>query len=174
MADRILIVYFSHDGEAYVNGNIVQLSVGNTKVAAGMAGALTGADVFRLRPASPYPNDYGQTIEIAQKELRNAARPELEGKLPDVRAYDAVILGYPNWWGTIPMAMAAFLERCDFSGKTILPLCTNEGSGMGNSEGDIKALCPGADVRPGLAITGGRVRDAGPQIEMWLKTNNLI
>lgn len=174
MADRTLIVYFSHEGENYVGGKIVKLPMGNTRVAAGMIEELTGADIFRIEPVHPYPYDYRQTIDIAKRELQAGARPEIKGALPDAAGYDTVILGYPNWWGTFPMIMATFLESDDFSGKTILPLCTNEGSGMGTSEADLKKLCVRSDVRPGLAVTGGRVEHARPQIESWLRANKVI
>lgn len=171
---KILIAYFSHEGEAYVGGKIVPLEIGNTRVAAGMIQELTGADIFRIEPVTPYPYDYMQTIDVAKKELETAARPEIKGELPDVGKYDTVILGYPNWWGTIPMIAGTFLESCDFSDKTILPLCTNEGSGMGSSESDIKKLCRSATVKSGLSIIGGQVKNAKPLIEKWLKANNII
>lgn len=174
MADRTLIVYFSHEGEAYVSGRIVKLPMGNTRVAAGMLEELTGADIFCIEPVNPYPDDYRQTIDIAKKELQAAARPGIRGVTPDVREYETIILGYPNWWGTFPMIVATFLESSDFSGKTILPLCTNEGSGMGTSEMDIKNICSQSDVRPGLAVTGGQVKHARPQIETWLRANKII
>ena len=95
--------------------------------------------------------------------------------MPDsIEEYDTVILGYPNYWGTMPMAVFTFLEGFDFNGKTILPLCTNEGSGMGGSERDIRNTCKGAEVKPGLSISGSSVGSSDAQIEKWLKTNGLI
>ena len=85
-----------------------------------------------------------------------------------------MILAYPNYWGTMPMAVFTFLENFDLSGKTILPLCTNEGSGMGGSERDIKNICKGAKLMKGLSITGSSVESSRPQIERWLKANGLI
>ena len=95
--------------------------------------------------------------------------------MPDsIEEYDTVILGYPNYWGTMPMAVFTFLEGFDFNGKTILPLCTNEGSGMGGSERDIRNICKGAEVKSGLSISGSSVGSSGAQIEKWLKINGLI
>lgn len=170
---NVLIVYFSHEGEAYVGGKIVKLEIGNTKVAAQMIEKLTGGDVFRLETAEPYPYDHMETINVAQAEQRSNAHPELKANLETIQDYDTVILGYPNWWGTCPMAVFTFLESHDFSGKTILPFCTHEGSGMGHSAADIQAACPKATVERGLAITGGKVQRAEKDIRNWLKTYGL-
>ncbi|MFG6336699.1 MAG: flavodoxin, partial [Lachnospiraceae bacterium] len=97
------------------------------------------------------------------------ARPVLKADALKMDDYDTVILGYPNWWGTCPMVVFTFLEGHDFFGKTILPLCTHEGSGMGRSEADIQAACPGAKVEKGLAVTGGRVAQAENDIRKWLE-----
>ena len=84
------------------------------------------------------------------------------------------MLAYPCYWGTFPMAVASFLERSDFSGKTILPLCTNEGSGMGGSERDIRKLAPGAEVKKGLSIIGGSAADSGESVQRWLAANGML
>lgn len=84
-----------------------------------------------------------------------------------------MILAYPIYWGTMPMAVRTFLDRYDFTGKTILPLCTNEGSGMGSSEGNIKKLAPGANVKRGLSITGSNAANAGGSVKKWLADNGL-
>ena len=113
-------------------------------------------------------------IEEAKKDLRAKARPELVSLPGSIDEYDTVILAYPNYWGTIPMAVYTFLESFDFSGKTILPLCTNEGSGMGSSEREIKKTCPGAAVKKGLPITGSTAAGSKSSVERWLKANGLI
>jgi flavodoxin len=82
--------------------------------------------------------------------------------------YDVIYLGYPNWWGTFPMAVFTFLESYDFSNKTIVPFCTHEGSGMGKSERDIEKLCPYAKILPGIAIRGSSVAGAGNLLHSWL------
>ena len=71
--------------------------------------------------------------------------------------YEVIYPGYPNWWGTFPMAVFTFLKSYDLSGKTNMPFCTHEGSGQGHSERDIKILCPNTKVIPGFAIRGGNV-----------------
>ena len=106
--------------------------------------------------------------------MREKARPELVSYPESIDAYDTVILAYPNYWGTIPMAVATFLERYDFTGKTILPLCTNEGSGMGGSEKTIKQCAPGADVKKGLSVNGSSAANSGESVKRWLKSNGLI
>lgn len=171
---NVLIAYFSHDGEAYVNGKVTELETGNTRVAAGMLKELTGAEVYRIETVSGYPHSYMETIEIAKKEQQENARPALKGELPDMSGYSLLILAYPNWWGTMPMAVFHFLESCDSFGKTILPLCTHEGSGLGHSEADLAKTCPGAKVEKGLAITGSRVSGAKNQIRSWLEKYNII
>lgn len=168
---RILIAYYSRRGNNYVAGNIVDLPVGNTEVIAQKAQALTGGDVFQIETVKVYPKDYHETTDIAQKELRANARPELNDRVSDMAAYDTIILGYPNWWGTMPMAVHTFLEQYDFSGKLILPFCTHEGSGLGHSERDIARLCPGAALHPGFAVRGSAVRSADAELKAWLTAN---
>ena len=148
---KVLIAYFSHEGEAYVGGKIVKLKIGNTRVAAQMIHGLTGGDVFRIETEKPYPDEHMETVELAKSEQNAKARLVLKADALKMDDYDTVILGYPNWWGTCPMAVFTILEGHDFFGKTILPLCTHEGSGMGRSETDIQAACPGAKEEKGLA-----------------------
>lgn len=164
-----MIAYYSRADENYVNGQIKTLTVGNTEVAATMIHELTGADLFKIEPIQAYARDYNTCIAEAQADQRRNARPELKRYPDSLDGYDTIYLGYPNYWGTMPMAVFTFLERFDFSGKTIFPFCTHEGSGMGGSERDIKRLCPGAKVEKGLAIHGGNVKSAKPDIQKWLK-----
>ena len=171
---RILIAYYSRKGANYVSGDIVDLPVGNTEVAAGMIQKLTGGDLFKIDTVQPYPADYQKTTEVAQRELNQNARPGLTDRVDTMEAFDVIVLGYPNWWSTMPMAVYTFLEAYDFSGKTILPLCTHEGSGMGHSESDIKKLCPSAKILKGLPIKGSSVQRAQKDIEAWLKKAGLI
>lgn len=170
---RTLIAYFSRKGNNYLDGGIVDLPVGNTEVAAKMIQALAGGDLFHIDTVQAYPSDYTQATEVAQRELSQNARPELAAQVDGLDGYDVVCLGYPNWWGTMPMAVWTFLEAHDFKGKTILPFCTHEGSGLGQSERDIRKLCPGAKVLRGLAIRGGSVRKADKAIAAWLKETNV-
>ena len=155
-----LIVYFSRRGENYVSGRIQPLSVGNTEVVARRLQVLTGADLFQLEPVHPYSDNYNQCIEQAQADQRQDARPALRA-LPDhLEDYDTIYLGYPNYWGTMPMCVFTFLASFDFTGKTILPFCTHEGSGLAHTVQDIQKAAPGAAVTKGLAIHGSSVDGA--------------
>ena len=166
---KSLIAFFSRKGKNYAGGNIVNLPIGNTEVIAKKIQGLTESDLFQIQTVKSYPDDYTATTNVAQEEKGNNARPELTATVDDMGSYDVIYLGYPNWWGTMPMAVFAFLEGCNFSGKTIIPYCTHEGSGMGSSERDIKKLCPNARVMPGLAIIGGSVCRADKDVANWLK-----
>ena len=169
---KSLIAYFSRKGNNYVAGSIVNLPVGNTEVAAKKIQKLTGSDIFQIKTVKSYPEDYTETTNVAKEEQRKDARPELTETVDNMDSYDVIYIGYPNWYGTMPMAVFTFLEAYDFSGKTIVPFCTHEGSGMGSSERDIKNLCPNAKVLSGLAIRGSSVDRADNDIADWLK--NLI
>lgn len=163
-----LVAFYSRADENYVNGLIKTLDVGNTEVAAGIIGKLTGADSFKIEQSEPYDKDYNRCIEQAQADQRQNARPRLKDYPESLDSYDVIYLGYPNYWGTMPMAVFTFLEHFDFNGKIIKPFCTHEGSGMGSSVKDIKRLCPGAVVEEGLAIRGGSVGRAENDIENWV------
>lgn len=164
---NILVAFFSRAGENYSNGNIVELSKGNTRIAAEMIAELCNADLFEIKSATEYPHEYRACVEIAKEEFVSNARPKLaEDK--DVSVYDVVFLGYPNWCGTMPMPVWTFLENHDFSGKVIMPFCTNEGSGMGKSEGDLQKLVRDAIVKNGLSIHGSSVQDAKEDIQSWI------
>lgn len=164
-----IIVYFSRKDENYVSGAIKNLTVGNTEIAAGILHKLTGADLFKMEPIQEYSKDYNECIAQAQADQRRDARPELKVYPESLDRYDTVYLGFPNYWGTMPMAVFTFLEHFDFTGKVIFPFCTHEGSGMGRSEADIRRLCPGATVAKGLAIHGGSVKEAEPDIRKWIE-----
>ncbi|EHI99086.1 hypothetical protein CDLVIII_2442 [Clostridium sp. DL-VIII] len=171
---KSLIAYFSRKGNNYARGKIVNLKIGNTKVLANKIHELTGGDMFEIKTVKSYPEDYTETTNVAKKELRENTRPEITQKVDNMDSYDVIYLGYPNWWGTMPMAVFTLLESYDFSGKTIVPYCTHEGSGMGNSERDIKKLCPNSNVLSGLAIRGSSSDKAGKDLEKWLKKLDLI
>ena len=164
-----LIVYFSRTGQNYVNGTIKSLKVGNTEIVAKMIQSKTDADIFKLNPLVSYSDDYNECIEQAKDDQKRGARPELTEYPESIEQYDTVYLGYPNYWGTMPMCVFTFLEHFDFNGKTIRPFCTHEGSGMGSSVKDIKNLCPNAKVDAGLAIHGASADSAETQIDKWLK-----
>lgn len=167
---KSLVVYYSRrGGNNYLNGEIVDLKTGNTEVVANKIQALTGSDIFRIETVKSYPVDYTETTEVAKKEQNDNARPAIRGKVENMNQYDVIYLGYPNWWGTMPMVLFTFLESYDFKGKTIIPFCTHEGSALGTSIRDIKKLCPDANIKQGLAIRGGNVNSSDKAIEDWLK-----
>jgi len=166
---KTLIAYYSRTGQNYAHGKIMNLPVGNTAIAAGFIQELTNGTLFQIETIKTYPADYTETTKVAQKEFRNNERPELTNRVSDMDEYDVIYLGYPNWWGTMPMAVFTFLDSYDFAGKTIIPFCTHEGSGLGNSERDIAKLCPDAKILKGLAIKGSSVNQAKNNIAVWVK-----
>ena len=171
---KTLIAFFSRADENYFGGALRYIEVGNTEIVCNLINEMIPADIFRIEMKEPYSPDYMICIEEAKKHLREKARPELVRYPDSLDAYDTIILAYPNYWGTIPMAVATFLERNDFTGKTILPLCTNEGSGMGGSEKTIRQCAPGATVRKGLPITGSYAANSGESVRSWLDANGLL
>ncbi|MDP4185478.1 MAG: flavodoxin [Bacteroidota bacterium] len=169
---KCLIAFYSRKGNNYVGGRIVNLPIGNTEVVAKQIQELINSDLFEIRTIKNYPTDYTETTNVSRDELHNNARPELVDFVNDINIYDVIYLGYPNWWGTMPMGVFTFLESYDFSGKTIIPFCTHEGSGLGISERDIKRLCPNANVEKGIAIRGGNVQSAKRTLKQWLSNFN--
>ena len=163
-----IIVYYSRRGENYVSGTIQTLAVGNTEAVARRLAALTGAELFQLVPCQPYSDQYDLCIRQAQDDQRRDARPALKALPESLEGYDTIYLGYPNYWGTMPMCVFTFLDAFNFTGKTILPFCTHEGSGLGRSEADIRRLCPGAKVGRGLAIHGSSVCREERALEAWI------
>ena len=167
--EHILIVYYSRKGQNYFAGSIRNLEKGNTEIAAEFIQKAVGGDLFEVDTVKPYSTAYTACTEEAQAELRRNARPELKEYLDSLDGYNTIFVGYPNWWGTMPMAMFTFLERYDLSGKRIIPFCTNEGSGMGISERDLKKICTGATVERGLAIRGCDTAKSEKKITDWAK-----
>ena len=163
-----LVVYFSHKGENYSKGKIVNLEKGNTEIVAEMISNILNADIFEIVAEKEYPFNYNECIEIAKKELRENSKIKLKQDI-DIKEYDTIFVGYPNWWGTMPMPVWTFLEGKDFNNKRILPFCTHEGSGLGKSESDIKKLTSGTEVLKGLAINGSEVNNAEKQIKKCLE-----
>ncbi len=171
---KSLIAYYSRTGNNYVNGKITSLTVGNTTVIAEKIQGFTGGDLFEIKTIKKYPADYMETTEVSKVELKTNARPELAEYLKEIDNYDIIYLGYPNWWGTMPMAVFTFLESCSFKGKTIVPFCTHEGSGLGKSEKGIQRLCPESAVLRGIALRGSSVCKADDEVKNWLKNQKLI
>ncbi len=171
---KTLTVFFSRADENYFGGAMRYIKVGNTAVVCGIISDLIETDTFEIEMKTPYSPVYMTCIEEAKKDLRANTRPELVSLPESIDEYDTIILAYPNYWGTMPMAVFTFLEAFDFTGKTILPLCTNEGSGMGSSERDIKKTCLGAAVKNGLSITGSQAANSKAGVQRWLSANGLL
>ena len=167
--EKTVIVYFSRKGENYVNGNIVDLKHGNTKVVAKMIHEIIDSTLFEVQTIHEYAKEYHTCTLEAKRELKTNQRPKIVDYVHHFEEYQNIILCYPNWWSTMPMAMFTFLEGHDTAKKHIYPVCTHEGSGMGNSESDIKKLCPKAIIHQGLAIKGSTVTTAKKEVSKWLE-----
>jgi flavodoxin len=165
-----LVVFYSRADENYFGGQYRFVKVGNTEKVAAMIADMTGAERFKIRQAVPYSENYRTCVEEAKRDWQAKARPELAELPKDLDAYDEIYLGYPNYCGTMPMAVYTFLESFDFSGKTIHPFCTHEGSGLSGTVNDIEKICNGAVVTKGLAIHGSSAEDAEPLVRDWLRT----
>lgn len=163
----ILIAFYSRAGENYFGGTYRRVAAGNTEKAAEMLSRLTGGKLFKIEQARPYSENYQTCIAEAKADLQKKARPEVLNLPENLDAYDEIYLGYPNYWGTMPMAVYTFLERYDFTGKTIHPFCTHEGSGFAGTVQDIRKAAPGAAVTRGLAIHGSNVDGAQAALEKW-------
>lgn len=169
---KVLVVFFSRTGENYAVGNIEK---GNTHIIAEMIAKETEGKLFRIETVNPYPDEYKACVEVAKAEKESNARPEIKGDVK-VEDYDVIFLGYPNWWGDMPMAVYTFIEKHNWNGKTVVPFCTHEGSGLSGTERKLKDACKGATVSEGLAIKGTTAQNSQPQalktVQTWLKKVN--
>lgn len=164
---KILVVYFSRADENYSVGTV---EVGNTELLAKEIIAKTGADEFKIEPKVAYPADYQATVDQATRERNAQARPEYIGDV-DIAGYDTIFLGYPIWWGDLPMVAYTFLENHDFSGKTVVPFNTHEGSGNAGTYEALKAKLLGAEVAGGgfnLSGSAARTEDGIRRVDEWL------
>ena len=167
---HILVAYFSHKGENYMPGGLTVLEKGHTERAAEYIQQAVGADLFEITTVTPYAAGYRDCCAQAVAEMKASARPEICGGVADMSQYDTVFVGFPCWCGTAPMCVFTFLEQYDFSGKKLIPLCTNEGSGMANAVADFRRSCPNADVTEGLAILGHTVESSAEVLGNWAKS----
>lgn len=184
-SSNILVVYFSRVGtsdfkddvdvvsSASLNMNNEELE-GNAEILAKIIQEETGGELFQIVTVNPYPSDYNETTDQAKIEQDEAARPELTTHIEHMEEYDTIFLVYPNWWGTLPMPVCTFLEAYDFTGKTILPLCTHGGSRMGSSENMIASLCS-ATLMEGLDIPGDEssLEDAHAAVIEWVQRSGI-
>ncbi len=148
---KSLIVYFSHSG--------------NTKKIAQFIQETLNCDSFEVKPAKPYPTDYDTLVNLAREEKNAHFRPELAGTIPNTDNYQTIFVGYPSWWGTMPMPLFTFFEQINCSGKTIVPFTPHEGSRFGQSLRDLQTLCPEAALLDA---------NAKQNVETWLKTINIV
>lgn len=151
-----------------VTGVVVYFSwSGNTEAVAAEIQNQTGADTFRLVPAEPYTDDYDALLDIAQEEQRNGARPAISGSIENFDSYEVVYLGFPNWWGDMPMILYSFLDDYDLSGKTIVPFVTSGGSGFSNTIRTIESMEPDAEVLDGLSLGSSQAENPGDAVANW-------
>ena len=177
---KALVVYFSmpetdnpqnmtreeENSTVVINGKVL----GNTQYVAQLIQEMTGGDIFRILPQKPYPTDHRTLVDLAREEQEQDARPAIVGKIEEPEAYDTIFIGYPNWWGDMPMILYTFLEQYDFSGKTIIPFCTHGGSGFSRTIRTMQDKQPGATViRNGYSLSRSRMERAPSGVAEWLK-----
>lgn len=156
---KTLVAYFSHSG--------------NTRAVAENIHASVGGDIFEIKTIGEYPADYDQVLEVAQKEKSDNARPELNATIDNIESYDTIFIGYPNWWGDLPMAIYTFLDTYDLSGKTVVPFCTHGSSGLSDTVNSIKTAEASAIVLEGLSIRDSDVSGAESVITEWIASLDL-
>ena len=175
---RALVVYFSipetddpqqmtteeANSTVVIDGQVL----GNTQYMAQVIQQATGADLFRIEPAEPYPTDHETMVALAADEQEQNARPAIQGQVEDLEAYDRIYIGYPIWWGDMPMILYTFFDQYDLSGKTIVPFGTHGGSGFAGTPDTIEQLEPQATVLEGLTISRDQIQDAEQQIVDWV------
>ena len=166
-----LIIYYSRKGENYVNGSIVDLKKGNTEICAEFIQKAVGGDLFEIETVKDYSKDYTECTEEASRELKENARPELKNYITDISDYDNIFVCGPCWWATYPTAVFTQLEKLDFTGKKVMALMTHEGSGLGNSERDLRKICKGARFGTGIAVHGADSMKSEKAVADWAKKN---
>ena len=149
-----LIVYFSWSG--------------NTRGIARLLQQKIGGDLMEIELVTPYSEDYNTCLDQAKRDQERAARPELKTRIANMAHYDVVFLGYPNWWATIPMPVASFLEQYDFSGKTIVPFVSHGGGRLGQSLTDIAKLCPSSKILEALSVRYNGGSTLSDDMDEWL------
>ncbi len=143
---------------------------GNTRNVAESVQQQTGSDIFELVPKTPYSTDYNTVLDEAKTEQQNNARPEIASNIENIDDYDTIYVGFPNWWGDMPMILYTFFDTYDFSGKTVALFCTSGGSGLSNTVNEVKELEPNATITEGLHIGSGASSDPDNAVAQWLET----
>ncbi len=167
---KVLVVYFSRTGEQYSVGNITE---GNTAIIAKMIAEQTKADLFEVKLKNDtYPVAYKALTEVALSEKKANARPEIADDVENFADYDVVFIGTPNWWADMPMALYTFIEAHNWTGKTVIPFVTHEGSGLSSIPSKIKTAT-NAEMLDGLAVYGHVAQNdreqAKEEVTNWLK-----
>lgn len=153
-----LILYFSMSGNTETVANYIHEEI--------------GGDIVKLETVQTYPEDYDELVDYAREEQRDNTRPELERAIENIEQYDTIFLGYPNWWGDMPMPIYSFLDQYYLSNKTIAPFITHGGSGLSGTPANIANEEPDAVVTEGLAINGDDVDDCQDEVNEWLDELN--
>jgi flavodoxin len=167
---KVLIVYFSKKGENWWTKSLTSLKVGNTDAFAHLIQKQIGGDLFEVERVAEYPDGYYACCDEAKVELKAKARPAIK-EHHSAAPYDVIFIGYPTWWGTLPMPLFTWIEENDLKGKTIIPFNTSEGSGFGKGVSDLKKALPESNFLEGLALRGHGVLTSEEAIQAWL--NNL-
>lgn len=166
---NILVAYFSRADENY---NVGTIDKGNTQIVAEFITSEVGADSFHIETVTPYPADYDECCDVAKQEQADKARPEIQGGVENMEQYDIVFLGYPIWWGDMPMAVYAFMDTYDLSDKVVIPFNTHEGSGESGTYSAIANYIPDAQVLDGVPIQGKTAQefnsDTQQSVREWL------
>ena len=169
-----LVVYFSmpdnvDNSTVVIDGEIL----GNTQYMAYVIQETVGADIFRIEPETPYPTDHDTLVDLAKEEQNDNARPKIKDTIENFDTYENIFVGYPNWWGDMPMILYSFFDEYDFSGKTIIPFNTHGGSGFSGTISTIKELEPNANILEGKSISRNDIQDAEQEIVDWVKSLGL-
>ena len=161
-SEKILVAFFSRTGEEYSVGNITK---GNTHIVADIIAKAVGADMFEIKPVKAYPAGYEACKPIASREKAMKVRPKIANPINNLDEYDVIFLGYPIWYGDIPMIMYTFVESYDFSGKKIIPFCTHGGSGLSSTDQALMLACPNSQILQGFSIVGSIAQKSPQQAE---------
>jgi flavodoxin len=159
-----------------INGRILVVYVsrtGNTRAVANEIHSQTGGDIAEIIPLTAYPRNYNEVLNQAQQEKREQARPPIKEMNVNIANYDVIFLGYPIWWGSIPMCAATFLESYNLTGKTIIPFCTSGSTGISGSLSAIEISAPKAKVQRNSAMRFSNNNSLKTNIAAWLKTLHL-
>ena len=151
---KSLVVYFSWSG--------------NTENVAKSIQSQTDSDIFEIVPATPYSDDYDTVVDLAQEEQRSNTRPAISGSIENIEQYDVVYVGFPNWWGDMPMILYTFFDTYDLSGKTVALFGTSGGSGLSGTVNEVRSLEPNATVTEGLHIGSGSSSNPDNAVSDWL------